>query len=125
MNTPRIENSDRGFTVNKTGSLWAAGGFMLAILGAGWQVSSAFRDVQNQAFVLEEKLDDMQVERREYERAMEARVRVLEDNRSGAIVEIAALRRDLADLKAEQRIIAQEIRALVSNIQRFFPGHAQ
>lgn len=105
-NAPRIENADRGITLNKS-LAWA---MVVGLLGAGLFVGREVQGAQEQQEMVLEKLSHIEQSqalaqtRNETARGqLDARLRAVETMRANDSAEITGLRRDLSDFRLELR----------------------
>lgn len=113
MNGPRIENSDRGFTVSKSLGWTMAVGLISAGLYLGGQLQGTHKQ-QEMVLVKLGEIEDRQQgnqARSESARAgLDARLRAVETTRAADNAEIIGLRRDLGEFRAELRQVITELR---------------
>lgn len=106
MTGPKIENSERGITLNKSLAWTMVVGFLTAGLYLGGELQQA----HSQQEAVLQKLTAMQVSQAEAERRGETarqildnRLRVVETTRAADNAEIIGLRRDLSEFRVELR----------------------
>jgi hypothetical protein len=115
MNGPRITNEERGFTANKPAFFLGVVTICLTIAGGFLGTWSRFTELS----VTVHDLKSAQERQAQDRRDTDVRLRALESNREGAAAEIVALRRDLSEVKSEQRLLATEMRQLTTAINQF------
>jgi predicted nucleic acid-binding Zn-ribbon protein len=118
MNGPRINNDERGLTVNKVGAIIGLILGCLSILGSAVLVSNAFRDVQNDVKSLNAQLQAQVAEQALVRREVDQRVRALEQSRAESAGELVSLRRDLTEFRVEVRSDLQGIGETLDRIYR-------
>lgn len=115
MNAPRINDDERGITLDKPFAYTLAVGILVGGMWLGSEVVGTKRMVDelraSNAMQLEQKVQE--------KRDLEQRLRSLEDGRSTAAAELVALRRDLTEFRAESRhslaTIEQTLRQIYAN----------
>lgn len=118
MTGPRIENSERGITLNKSLAYTISVGILIGGMWLGSEVVGTKRMVQD----LRDAQRDEAAALANSSREFEARLRALEGNREGATAEISFLSRTLEEIKAEQRETNSQIQELAASINRAFGG---
>jgi cell division protein FtsL len=118
MNGPRINDDERGFTVNKTGALVSLGVFILSVGTATVSVVTAFNRVESEVGTLKAQWEAQASDRTQYRRDVDQRLRALEQDRTTAIAELASLRRDLTEFRLEIRTDLQGISTVLQQVYR-------
>jgi hypothetical protein len=109
MNGPRINNDERGFTVNKTGALVGIVGLVLTSGAMFNSVSSSFAELRVQNDNLAAQIAEQNLDRQQYRRDIETRLRALETQRVGDASDIASIRREIG---AEIGVLRRDLATL-------------
>lgn len=108
MNNPRINNDDRGITLNKSLAWTMVVGLVAAGLWLGTETASTRGMVENLSLQQSERHAETLAQRRE----TDVRLRALETSRATQDSELTALRRDLTDFRSELREAVQLLRRI-------------
>jgi hypothetical protein len=109
MNGPRINNDERGFTVNKTGAIWGGFAVLLTACGMFFSVSESFTEIRVQNENLAAQIAEQNLDRQQYRRDIETRLRALETQRVGDASDIASIRREIG---AEIGVLRRDLATL-------------
>jgi hypothetical protein len=108
MTPPRITDEDRGLTINKS-LAWT---MLTGIFAGGLWLGVQLTETQSAIQAMQQDAKDRNAEEVVNRREIDARLRTLEQSRVGDASEIAALRRDLNELRPELRELTSLIRGL-------------
>lgn len=118
MNGPRINNDDRGITINKQ-LAWA---MILGLVGAGIWLGTETASTKSMIQSLADQQTQRHAETLSQRRETDSRLRALESSRATADSELGALRRDFNEWRSETRRSDQAIQDAIKELTRRLTG---
>lgn len=114
MSGPRIQNDERGITVNKSLAWTILGTMVLAGIWLGTETAGMKAAVQSLGTTQAQRHEETLQVRRD----TDTRLRILENSRASDSSEINALRRDLTSFRADM----QELKGLLRSVESGLGG---
>jgi hypothetical protein len=118
MNVPGVRKDGAGLRVNDRAVYISAAGVLIPVMVAAIGLYVQFRGMQADMARFQEQWNTQAIDRAQYRRDVDTRLRALEQDRTTAIAELASLRRDLTEFRVEMRSDLQAIAEVLQRVYR-------